>query len=71
MRFTFCSTFQKILDWQTSRSFFYWRLKRRLAQDNIVKLLMDAQSTLDHETTIKHLEEWFIEDTASQVRIFT
>ena len=34
--------FQDVLDWPTSRKFFYWRLRRRLCEQEALKFVMDA-----------------------------
>lgn len=34
--------FQDVLDWPTSRKFFYWRLRRRLCEQEALKYVMDA-----------------------------
>ncbi|CAF3808089.1 unnamed protein product, partial [Adineta steineri] len=53
---------QEILDWRTSREFFYWRLKRRLGEDNAIKTLLTADSSLDYHKALNYLQQWFNED---------
>ncbi|CAF0784693.1 unnamed protein product, partial [Didymodactylos carnosus] len=51
-----------ILDWQTSREFFYWRLKRRLKEEAIIKHVLNADSTTDYQAAFRKLQQWFMED---------
>ncbi|XP_062514869.1 acetyl-CoA carboxylase-like [Corticium candelabrum] len=50
-----------ILDWRNSRGYLYWRLKRRLLEQEVVKKVIDANSTLSHGQTMSMLKRWFIE----------
>ena len=36
----------EIIDWNVSREFFYWRLRRRLHEERITKAVMEADSTM-------------------------
>ena len=40
---------REVLVWEHSRSFFYWRLRRRLAEDAVRKRFREAQSGLGRE----------------------
>ncbi|CAF2064754.1 unnamed protein product [Rotaria magnacalcarata] len=53
---------QDILNWRTSREFFYWRLKRRLEEDNAIKTILTANPSLDYHGAANYLQQWFSED---------
>ncbi|CAF1116980.1 unnamed protein product [Rotaria sordida] len=53
---------REILDWRTSREFFYWRLKRRLEEDNTIKTILTANPSLDYHDALNYLQQWFSED---------
>ena len=48
-------TIREALDWTTSRKYFYWRLRRRLAEETVIKQLVVADSALSREDTEKVL----------------
>ena len=71
MRF-YCFFFLKeILDWRTSREFFYWRLKRRLGEDQIIKTILSNLSSADYQSSLNQLEQWFNDDKQDEVKIFS
>ena len=47
-----------VVPWASSREYFYWRLRRRLAQDKLVKELKAADADLDHGAALATLKEW-------------
>ncbi|CAF3984611.1 unnamed protein product [Rotaria sp. Silwood2] len=53
---------REILDWRTSREFFYWRLKRRLGENNVIKTILALESSTDYQSASNYLEQWFNED---------
>ncbi|XP_064424983.1 acetyl-CoA carboxylase 1 isoform X2 [Latimeria chalumnae] len=50
-----------ILEWKTSRSFFYWRLRRLLQEDIVMKKIRDANSDLTDGQIQAMLRRWFVE----------
>lgn len=58
--FVFYST-QDILDWPTSRQFFYWRLRRLLLEDTVKMKIQAANSELTDGQTQAMLRRWFVE----------
>lgn len=48
-------TIREALDWQTSREYFYWRLRRRLAEESIVQQLVKADSDLSRAEALRVL----------------
>ena len=40
------NTIREILDWSESRRYFYWRIKRRLAEETVLNRLAEADSDL-------------------------
>ncbi len=67
MNFVF--VFEKeILDWRTSREFFYWRLKRRLGENYAIKIILNSESSIDYQLASNYLQQWFNEDKNNDVR---
>jgi len=58
---------KEILDWRTSREFFYWRLKRRLGEDNTIKTILTSNPSLDYHKVSNYLQQWFKEDQHDDV----
>jgi len=57
---------QKVLEWKSCRKFFYWRLRRLLAQDQIIKQMMSkSNDKIEYKDTLKLLKEWFDEASLS------
>jgi hypothetical protein len=56
------------LDWRTSREFFYWRLKRRLGENNAIKTILTTESSIDYQLAYNYLQQWFYEDKNNDVR---
>lgn len=54
--------FQDIVPWRKSRAILYWRLRRRLLEDRVIKALMVAQPELALGQGEAMLRRWFIED---------
>lgn len=52
---------QDILDWKTSRTFFYWRLRRLLLEDVVKKKIHDANPELTDGQIQAMLRRWFVE----------
>lgn len=52
---------QDILEWQTSRQFFYWRLRRLLLEDTVKKKIQAANSELTDGQIQAMLRRWFVE----------
>ncbi|GCB68953.1 hypothetical protein scyTo_0000973 [Scyliorhinus torazame] len=50
-----------ILDWPTSRTFFYWRLRRLLLEDTVKKKILHANSELTDGQIQAMLRRWFVE----------
>ena len=54
---------QEVLQWQTSRKFFYWRLRRRLLEAQARKKMEEAGHKLEsHARLDSTLSRWFAED---------
>jgi len=47
-----------IVPWERSREYFYWRVRRRLAQDSLVKSLKAADSDLSHADAVATVAGW-------------
>ncbi|XP_056295787.1 acetyl-CoA carboxylase 1 isoform X3 [Pseudoliparis swirei] len=50
-----------ILDWQTSRRFFYWRLRRLLLEDTVMGKIQAANTDLTDGQIQAMLRRWFVE----------
>jgi acetyl-CoA carboxylase/biotin carboxylase 1 len=51
-----------VLEWQSSRKFFYWRLRRLLAQDDMIKQIQEnSKEKIDYEPALDLLKNWFEE----------
>lgn len=47
-----------VVPWERSREYFYWRVRRRLAQDALVKQLKQADDALSHADAVATVREW-------------
>ncbi|CBJ32783.1 Acetyl-CoA carboxylase [Ectocarpus siliculosus] len=45
-----------ILEWKTSREYFYWRVKRRLAENGVRKMFKDADPSMSFDDTTKLMQ---------------
>lgn len=52
---------QDILEWQTSRQFFYWRLRRLLLEETVKRKIQAANSELTDGQVQAMLRRWFVE----------
>ena len=59
---------KEILDWRTSREYFYWRLKRRLGENDVIKTILKMEPSISYELASNYIQQWFIEDNRSTVR---
>lgn len=51
-----------IIPWRESRALLYWRLRRSILEDQMVKEILNAQSNLLVEEAKSMLHRWFLED---------
>ena len=64
---------REILNWRDSRRFFYWRLRRRLNEQYIIRHYIEpapgssGKASLTRAESIAHLHEWFTEATGKNV----
>ena len=55
---------KEVIEWKTSRTFFYWRLRRLLAQVNTVKRILEKpDNQLTYDKALGILKSWFDEFT--------
>jgi len=47
-----------VIEWKTSRTFFYWRLRRLIAQGNLVKEIMAKSLNITFEMALQKLKSW-------------
>ncbi|KAE8690412.1 Acetyl-CoA carboxylase 1 [Hibiscus syriacus] len=51
---------KEVVDWDHSRSFFYRRLRRRIAESSLVKIIKDAAGDqLSHKSAMDLIKKWF------------
>ncbi|XP_005869738.1 PREDICTED: acetyl-CoA carboxylase 2 isoform X2 [Myotis brandtii] len=50
-----------ILEWRTSRTFLYWRLRRLLLEDQVKQEILQVSSELSHVHIQSMLRRWFVE----------
>ncbi|EFX86656.1 hypothetical protein DAPPUDRAFT_222043 [Daphnia pulex] len=51
-----------IVPWKKSRTYFYWRLRRRLLEKETVLQIIQVQQQLTHPQAEAMLRRWFVED---------
>ncbi|KAL1235404.1 Acetyl-CoA carboxylase [Trichinella spiralis] len=58
----------KVVDWKQSRSVFYWRLRRRLAEEHVKRLITDQSfdQPLTNDRMNALLQHWFDSDVGNQ-----
>ncbi|KAF9288230.1 acetyl-coenzyme-A carboxylase [Mortierella alpina] len=56
-------TIREALDWTNARRYFYWRVRRRLAEEYIRRKMAIANKDLSREEQTKSLLSWFGRDT--------
>ncbi|EZA53363.1 Acetyl-CoA carboxylase [Ooceraea biroi] len=56
------NTIQEIIPWKKARRLFYWRLRRRLLEEEIKNDILATQPSLDVRQVGAMLRRWFIED---------
>ncbi|GJQ13401.1 hypothetical protein GpartN1_g5192.t1 [Galdieria partita] len=49
---------RKIVPWKEARSFFFWRLQRRLAEGSVRKWMFQANASLSHDEITLLLKKW-------------
>lgn len=52
---------QDVLEWKTSRTFLYWRLRRLLLEDQVKQEILQVSSELSHVHIQSMLRRWFVE----------
>ncbi|XXG61284.1 hypothetical protein AAC387_Pa04g2982 [Persea americana] len=51
---------REVIDWERSRSFFYKRLRRRVAEGSLIRTVTDAAGEqLSHKSAMALIREWF------------
>ena len=56
------------MDWRTSREYFYWRLKRRLGENDVIKTILKMEPSIGYESASNYIQQWFTEDNRNNVR---
>ncbi|XP_077270819.1 acetyl-CoA carboxylase isoform X1 [Temnothorax americanus] len=56
------NTIHEIIPWKKARQLFYWRLRRRLSEEEIKNEILSTQPSLDVRQVEAMLRRWFIED---------
>ncbi|KAL6179520.1 hypothetical protein ACLB2K_051035 [Fragaria x ananassa] len=56
-----------VLEWASSRSFFYKRLRRRIADESLIKIVRDAAGEqLSHKSAMYLIKNWFLSSDVSR-----
>ncbi|KAL1121333.1 hypothetical protein V6Z11_D01G225500 [Gossypium hirsutum] len=60
---------KEVVDWDRSRSFFYRRLRRRIAESSLVKIVKDAAGDqLSHKSAMDLIKKWFLDSSVAKGR---
>ena len=60
--FTVCvSVLQDVLQWRTSRRFFYWRLRRLLLEQDLKKRICAVNPGMTDGQMLSMISRWFVE----------
>ncbi|XVE60451.1 hypothetical protein DITRI_Ditri05aG0129600 [Diplodiscus trichospermus] len=60
---------KEVVDWDRSRSFFYRRLRRRIADSSLVKIVKDAAGDqLSHTSAMDLIKKWFLDSNVAMGR---
>lgn len=60
---------REVIDWERSRSFFYKRLRRRVAEGSLIRTVRDAAGEqLSHRSAMALIREWFEDSIPDGVR---
>ncbi|RZC49276.1 hypothetical protein C5167_017697 [Papaver somniferum] len=60
---------KEVVDWSNSRSFFYKRLNRRVAEGSLVRTLINAAGDrLCHKSALELIKKWFLDSKPAEVR---
>lgn len=53
---------QDVIPWKKSRSYFYWRLRRRLAEREAIRRIIEVHQKSTYPQAEAMLRRWFVED---------
>ncbi|KAM0865439.1 hypothetical protein ACQ4PT_043269 [Festuca glaucescens] len=57
----------KVVDWEESRSFFYRRLRRRVAEDSLAKEVKEAAGEqMAHRAALECIKQWYLASNGSE-----
>ncbi|KAH1122921.1 hypothetical protein J1N35_006081 [Gossypium stocksii] len=60
---------KEVVEWDRSRSFFYRRLRRRIAESSLVKIVKDAAGDqLSHKSAMDLIKKWFLDSSVAKGR---
>ncbi|XVF64733.1 hypothetical protein PTKIN_Ptkin09bG0191000 [Pterospermum kingtungense] len=60
---------KEVVDWDRSRSFFYKRLLRRIAESSLIKIVKDAAGDqLSHKSAMDLIKKWFLDSNVAKGR---
>ncbi|XVF36762.1 hypothetical protein REPUB_Repub19eG0086300 [Reevesia pubescens] len=60
---------KEVVDWDRSRSFFCRRLRRRIAESSLVKIVKDAAGDqLSHKSAMDLIKKWFLDSNVAKGR---
>jgi len=53
---------REVVEWKTSRSFFYWRLRRKILETRLEKMIQEAGGKGNHSRNEAMIKRWFTEE---------
>lgn len=58
------------LQWRNARRFFYWRLRRRLNEEYILKRMGNLDKTSTRKANIARLKSWIVSEDSEETTVF-
>lgn len=60
---------REVVDWANSRPFFYQRLRRRIAEESLIKTVTNASGDqLSHQSAMDLIKNWFLDSNIAEGR---
>lgn len=60
---------REVVDWANSRPFFYRRLRRRIAEESLIKTVTNASGgQLSHQSALGLIKNWFLDSNIAEGR---
>jgi acetyl-CoA carboxylase/biotin carboxylase 1 len=56
---------KQVIQWRSARSFFYWRLLRRICESRVLHKIRSSDETIDFTAARSIMKSWFFNDVSS------